>query len=298
MENPGVTTIVVNWNLLEETSRCLHSLQQLNYPSRIILVDNGSRDGSINHISDHFPLVEIISLPKNVGFSQACNLGIRHALMESELEYIFLLNNDAVIHCAALQRLVKASLAVPQAGILGPKIYYQYPPRKIWYAGARRRWGVLAAACKGRNTIDYGQFDQASLVDVDYIFGAAMFIRRSVFEHVGLFDERYFLYLEDLDFCLRAQQAGFSLLYVPSAKAWHIGSASTSKDMALRRYHHVRSTILFLKQHSSKLSIMPALLFWTLVLLRMVIADLLHGNLNAINSYWSALVNGLSETQV
>jgi GT2 family glycosyltransferase len=293
MTHPRVTTIVVNWRLQEETLQCLRSLECLDFPQRVIVVDNGSDDGSAECVLRHFPHTELITLPCNIGFGAACNRAIDRVLEDATCEYLLLLNNDAVVHPRALSELVDVAQAHPEGGIFGPMIYYYDDPRTIWYAGARRRRGVLAAADTGRGQVDRGQFD--AVRQVDYVFGAAMFIRRSVFERIGLFDEQFFLYLEDMDFCLRAQKAGFSLFFVPQARVWHKVSASTANNNGMRKYHFVRSTVRFAKKHTSPLFSLPAFVFWTLVLLRFILDDLVRGNLAVMRAYWSGLVSGLAE---
>ena len=292
-----VAIIVVNWKLKDDTLRCLKSLEDLDLPDaisrRVIVVDNGSGDGSATCIADAYPESELISLSANVGFGAACNKAIRGIMRDGECDYVFLLNNDAFVHPNVLTELVQAAETHPEAGILGPKIYYQDEPRTIWYAGARKRWGVLAAVDTGRGQIDRGQF--GNLREVDYVFGAGMLIRRSVFERIGLFDERFFIYLEDMDFCLRAQAAGFSLLFVPQAHVWHKGSASTAENNGFRKYHFVRSTIHFARKHTAWALMPYAAAFWVLVLLRFVVMDLTRGNLSAVRSYWAGLVNGLTK---
>ena len=274
METARIATIVVNWNLEEETARCLASLERSRLPSAVVLVDNGAQDGSVGRLAARFPTAEVLRLPHNLGFGRACNLGIRRALAVPSVEFVFLLNNDANVHPAALEELLRAAQANPGAGILGPKVYSRAAPRRIWYAGARRRRGVLAAADTGRGEIDRGQFERGRAVD--YVFGAAMLVQRQVFERIGLFDERFFLYLEDLDFCLRAQRVGFSPRYAPKALVWHTGSASTAGDIWLRRRHHLRSTALFLRKHLSPAWAAPALAFWAAALLKVALADLYH----------------------
>jgi len=296
MKDDRVATVVVNWNLPEETSRCLRSLQESEHPCDIFFVDNGSSDGSVNTIQEQFQGIRTILLPQNNGFSSACNHAIKMSLETSEYDFIFLLNNDANVHPKAITHLVDRAQKEPGAGILAPKIYFRNPPARIWYAGARRRRGVLAAAGTGRGETDRGQFDRTSTVD--YIFGAAMFIRRDVFDKIGLLDERYFLYLEDLDFCLRAQQARYSLKFVPAAQVWHTGSASTARDPSLRRYHHIRSTILFLQKHRDLVAVIPAFFFWTGVFLRMAAKDLVQGNFHMLRSYWKAAVSGLKRPKI
>ena len=291
--NSPVTCIVINWNLEEETLRCLSSIESSTIACRIILVDNGSSDGSVKEISKKFPGVITIQLPNNIGFGPACNLGIQYALQDSECRYILLLNNDAFINPTTIETLLETTYAYPNAGIFGPIVYDQKKPTHIWYAGAQRRPGILSAYLYHRGELDRGQF---LIKNVDYVFGAAMFIRRSVFEEIGLFDERFFLYLEDLDFCLRAENAGYALLFVPKARVWHFGSASTAHNLALRRYHHIRSTILFLRKYALRLSLIPAVIFWFLVLLRALLLDLIKGDLSFISSYASAILHGMNES--
>ena len=271
-----VTSIIINWNLKKSTDQCIQSLNESTYPNDILVVDNGSIDGSKEHLQEHHPGIDIIPHTMNHGFARACNAAIRKILTDTENEFIFLLNNDAIMHPTALSRMIEAAKEYPDAGIFGPKIYLRDPPEMIWYAGARQRKGLLAATDTGRYEYDHGQFD--ILKHVDYVFGAAMLIRRAVLESIGLFDESYFLYLEDLDFCLRAKAAGFSLLYVPQARVWHYGSASTSSNIGMRRYHYIRSTFLFLKKHLSTIWIAPAMIFWSTVLLRMILRDLAEGS--------------------
>lgn len=290
-EASNFTTIVVNWNLKNTTERCLRALQESSQPCRTILVDNGSNDGSVEYLGALFPQVEFFCLPDNTGFSHACNQAIQKALDDKNTDYIFLLNNDALVHPDCLGELILAAQTHPKAGIFGPKIYY-WGSEKIWYAGARQRRGVLAATDTGRGQMDHGQF--AQLRSVDYIFGAAMMIRRSVFESIGLFDERFFLYLEDLDFCLRARAAGFELLFVPQSQVWHMISASTQHNPALRRYYHIHSTLLFLQKHLPSRLMPHAALFWSLVFGRAVLSDLLRGDFHTALASWPALRRGIA----
>jgi GT2 family glycosyltransferase len=285
----NITTIIINWNLKGMTARCLDSLAESSVSARTIIVDNGSEDGSVQYLRTRYPHTTVIALAYNHGFGSACNIAIQHALQDPECEYIFLLNNDAIVERQALEQLLEAGEAQPQAGIFGPKIYNLPNSDTIWYGGAHRRRGVLAAKVAGRGEVDRGQFDQVD--EVDYIFGAGMFIRREVIDRIGLFDERYFIYLEDLDLCMRAQQAGFQLRFVPQAQLWHIGSASTAEKMAMRRYHHVRSTILFLRKHITRVWMLPAALFWTSVFLKLLCRDLLKSDGDLITSYFTPLIS-------
>jgi GT2 family glycosyltransferase len=236
----------------------------------------------------------LILQSENIGFGAACNQGIKKALKNPKCNYVFLINNDTVLHSQVLTKIMDIVRTHQEAGIFGPKIYYAAEKNKVWYAGARRRRLVLAAADTGRGLIDQGQFDK--IREVDYVFGTAMLIRRRVFKQIGLFDESFFLYLEDLDFCLRAQQIGIQLMFVPCAKVWHRVSASTTHNEALRRYHIVRSTVIFLEKHISLYMLAPTFIFWLLVTLRTIVFDLLQGKFPVIRSHCSGLARGIAET--
>ena len=130
MADSQVTIVVVNWNLKEETQNCLRSLAQLDQPSKTIVVDNGSSDGSTESIAHHFPQVELITLPSNVGFGAACNLAIPQALKDTACEYIFLLNNDAITHPNTLSELIKAAAMYAAIPNLFVELYAAEMPDK------------------------------------------------------------------------------------------------------------------------------------------------------------------------
>lgn len=288
---PGVAVIVVNWRLPEHTLACLRSIAALETPCRAIVVDNGSGDGSVQALAAAAPWAELIALPANIGFGAACNRAAALALRDPGCQAVLLLNNDATLAPDAVAALLDAAARHPEAGIFGPKVRSGRGDARIWYAGARRRRLVLAAVASGRGQPDTGDHNQPR--EVDYVFGAAMLIRRAVFERVGGFDERFFLYLEDLDLCLRAQRAGFGLRYVPAALVWHEGSASTARNAAIRRFHYARSTALFLRKHLTPATLLPGLLFWALVAARGAALDLLRGDSEALAAYAAGLRDGL-----
>ena len=293
MINANVVTIIVNWKLQEDTVHSIKSLQQSDIYTSIIAVDNGSNDGSVEYIAQHCPEVELVALPSNIGFGSACNRAISKVLKDPKYDFIFFLNNDATIHPSALSELVNAAQIYPEAGIFGAKVYYSDKPDTIWYAGARRRQGVLAITDVARGQIDCEQFQYCH--EVDYIFGAAMLVRRDVFEKVGFFDKRFFLYMEDLDLCIRAQKAGFSLLFVPDDNVWHKGSASTSKHIALRRYHMAKSTSHFLRKHTTHISRLPVFILWVMIYLKDIFSDITGGDIETLKACWSGFIHAISK---
>jgi GT2 family glycosyltransferase len=293
MPEPSVLIVIVNWNLKKDTVACIESVGQTGHPCQIVVVDNGSQDDSAEHIARRFPHVKVMGIPRNIGFAAACNLAIKDGLDE-HTQYVLLLNNDTVLHPDFFTELLRAAKANPQAGIFGPKVYSAAEPDRLWHAGARRRRWVLAAVDLGRDQCDNGQFEHVR--EVDYVFGCSMLIRRQVFERVGMLDTGYFLYLEDMDFCLRAQAAGYRLLFVPQARVWHQGSASTAQNPSLRKYHLVKSTLYFLRKHAAKVWFPAAVVFWALVFLRAVIVEFLRGDLDSVRAYSRGLFQGWSQT--
>lgn len=246
----AVTAIVVNWNGMQDTLRCVDSLRTQDYAClRILVVDNASTDGSTGAVRRAFRDIDLLALSENRGFAAGANRGIRWAL-DGGADYILLLNNDVVADRRLVSELLKAAAEKPAGGILGPKIYFTDSPRMIWAAGGRvgrwsgRTWHV------GIGEKDKGQYD--AFRAVDYLPGAGQLIRQSVFRAVGLLDESYEMYYEEVDFNFRARQRGFEILYVPSALLWHRVSASIGGERDPRiTYYMTRNRIWFMRRHIS-----------------------------------------------
>jgi GT2 family glycosyltransferase len=223
-----VVAVVLNWNLAAETRTCVERLLASDYPNlRVIVVDNGSTDGSVDFLRSQFPDVEVLALPKNRGYAAGNNVGITHALSLGA-EWVLLVNNDAVLAPDAISRLVEAS--TPDAGLLMPRVD-AHPSGKLWAAGARVR-GIYPLP----RPVDARELATGHPIEIDYAIGCVLLIRRSVLMTVGLLDERYFMYYEDLDLSARARVAGFRIFVVPSACAAHQVGASLKKDTSRRVY--------------------------------------------------------------
>ena len=225
MSSPGLCIIVLNWNGLADTQECLRSLQKVTYPNReVILVDNASTGDDVSQLDKEFgESIRIIRNEKNYGFAGGNNAGIRYALDRSSPDYVFLLNNDTVVDPDFLDELVKAGEANPDAGILGPKVYYyDFDGRKdvIWAAGGKIRWWhPWFYHTTGQGHDDLPKYQK--LRDVPWISGAAIMIKRQVLEQISLLNAEYFLGGEDVEYCLKARARGFRCLYVPTARIWH-----------------------------------------------------------------------------
>ncbi len=219
---PGLVSIVIpNWNGKKFLTGCLDSLAQQTYGNvEIIVVDNGSKDGSVEFLERNYPQVKLVLFPTNTGFSVAVNRGIR----ESTGEYVALLNNDTVVDCKWVEEMVTAMQAHPEIGSAACKMLAYDDHTMLDGAGDGYRRGGLPGRI-GHREHDTGRFHTAR-----YILGAcggAAFYRRSLFQTVGYFDDDYFAYLEDVDFGLRAQSAGYKCYYVPTAVVYHLGCGTT-----------------------------------------------------------------------
>jgi hypothetical protein len=243
---PRVTVIVLNWNGLDDTLDCLEHLRRLEYPEYdVVTVDNGSTDGSPEAIRERFPEVTLIETGQNLGFAGGNNVGMRYAL-ETGADCVLLLNNDTQVAPDALGHLVEAVQADPRAGVAGPTIYYYDQPEVIWSAGGAVDWRRGGTWMVGLNEQDTGQFGLVPR-GVDFVTGCALFARKGVLEQAGLLDERFFMYYEEVEWCLRARRVGFGIVHVPRARVWHKISPESQADSPLVHYYMTRNRLLFLR---------------------------------------------------
>ena len=249
MSGTKVFIILVNWNGKEDTAACLRSLKNINYPNyEIILVDNGSTDNSYDYLKTHFPQITLIENKENLGFAGGCNLGIKHAL-ENGTEYVLLLNNDTIVKEDFLDKLV-TSAEKEKADLATGKIYYYGRAEIIWGAGGLISLQRGMGCFFGINQKDCGQFDVKKTVT--FISGCMMLIRREVFEKIGILDDTYFMYCEDVDFCLRALEENLKLLYIPTSVIWHKKIAATNiNHTPFRFYYFVRNSTFIVKKFAN-----------------------------------------------
>jgi GT2 family glycosyltransferase len=248
---PKIAIVILNWNGKDDTLECLASVFKLDYPNfSVIVVDNGSTDGSVAAIRQDYPQVTLIETGRNLGYAGGNNVGIRYAL-DQNAEFIFLLNNDTIVSSNILTELISASKRFPEAGILGPKIYYYSKPEIIWSAGGYWDQAQQCFEQIGDGEIDKGQFDQET--PTDFIVGCALFIKAECFHKIGLLDEGFFLNYEEIDFEYRAKQHGFKLLYVPKARLWHkVSSSFAGEHSPLKTYFTYRNRLLWASRHLPK----------------------------------------------
>jgi len=243
-----VAFAVVNWNQCQLTLDCLASLRQQTYPNfSVVLVDNGSVDGSVEAIREQFPEVTVLENGRNLGIAGANNVGIRWAL-EAGADYVFLLNNDTIVDPDMLDHLVRVAESEPSIGMAGPTMLFFDEPETIWCAGNSINW-TNGETLRLREGDSLSTVKDAGLEDVDFITSCAVLIKRAVFEQVGLMDERYFIYYDETDWFARAAASGWRSVYVPWAKMWHKVSASMGESSPRTDYYMIRNRFLFLSKN-------------------------------------------------
>ncbi len=217
-----IVAIVVNWNGREDTLTCLESLVRSRPCPHIILIDNGSNDGSVTAVHTAFPQVEIISLPHNLHFAAGANRGIKRALQQNA-DFVWLLNNDLTILSDTLAEMVRVAISDPTIGIVGARLHHPVNPPGV----------IVGANCNfhtGSITEPSPPIDSSlDRLPVDYVWGCAMLIRTKTIRQVGLLDESLVAYFEDADFCLRARQHGWHVVTALQAVANHAGSKTANR---------------------------------------------------------------------
>lgn len=258
METGRVVSIIIVTNDHRDfIERCIRSVlkQKCSYQKEIILIDNKSRDSTVNIVREKFPQVHVLQRSRKYGFAVNNNLAIR----QSKGRYILLLNPDTEMSPGALQSLTIYMDSHTEVGVCGPQLRFpdgnlQYSCRRFpnWQTFLVRR-SPLRLFLRDSNINRHHlmtDVDHSHVQDVDWLLGACMCIRRDVFRDVGYFDERYFMYVEDIDFCLRIHRTGWKIYYVPTAKVMHHHlAASDEKLLSLHSLYHVRSMILYLLKH-------------------------------------------------
>ena len=267
---PGVKpfAVTVNWNRPVDTIECVRSILSGGYEEiGMVVVDNGSVDGSVEMIRQAVPGAIIIESPTNEGYVKGVNKGIRLAL-SSGATHILIINNDAVGRGDFIFRLKEALDRHPDAGLVSPKILY-YNTDRIWFAGGTFNKWIGYTKHTGMDQIDDGKKVES---EQDYITGCSILVRSDLFRAIGLFDEQYNIYGEDIDFCIRAKEKGFSSLYTSDTMVFHKVSLSSgiggSNIMTpFRSFYYGRNMLLMVKKRKRGVTRLSCSLGQTFILI-------------------------------
>ena len=269
---PFVSVIVLNYNGKENTLKLLHSLQKTIYPNyEIIVVDNGSTDGSVEAIRKKDCSIVIVENTKNLGYSGGMNAGIRN----SRGEHVVLLNNDMVVHHPNwLSELVKIANQDREIGVVGPMLLEYAMPEKIQQVGSvLSNWFLIGAWVPiGAGQKDCGQYSKP--IEVTWTNGL---IKRIVIERIGMLDEKMFAYWEEVDFCFRAKKAGFKIIVTPKSKIWHTGSATIKKRTFFVIYEFYKNRLRYILKNYGRLHKIVAIAFNLLYYLARILFFLVKG---------------------
>lgn len=252
-----VSIIIVSWNVADMLLDCLESIEaaQARHPSpslEVIVVDSASEDDTVARVRQRFPQVRLLPQKENIGFTRGNNLG----LAQAQGRALFLLNPDTLIIGDAIGLMLAYLDAHPQVGIVGPHTLNndgstqptrrRFPTRRIaffestWLQGlAPRRW---------LDDYTLAQANDRATLDVDWVQGSALMLRRAVYEQIGGLDEAYVMYYEELDFCKRAKDAGWQVAYVGQAQIVHHGGASSEQSVAWKHIHFQRSKLRYFRK--------------------------------------------------
>jgi len=249
-----VLAVIVNWERPQDTIACIQSLIQSNVAGlSIIVVDNGSQDGSVAKITVACPTIDLLPLSQNTGFVGGYNAGIELAL-QTDATHILILNNDTIVDSAAVGNLLGALW-----DICVPKIFFCDDHTRIWAAGARWRLFPPMVVMRGYLKLDDGSYDVPC--PLDYATGCALLVKRNVLETLSGFDPNFANYMEDYDFCYRARRAGFSIGYIPEARIYHKVSLTLGEGSPQKWWYLGRNTVLFYRQRNR----FPRWMLWSYV---------------------------------
>lgn len=259
--------VTVNWNRPDDTIQCAMSILSGGFDDiGLVVVDNGSIDGSAEKIRQALPGATLITNLTNEGYVKGVNKGIRMAL-ESGATHVLVINNDAIGKGRFIAQLKEALDRHPEAGLVSPKILY-YNSDRVWFSGGTFNNWLGYSKHPGMNLINDGKGVES---EQDYITGCSILVKADLFQTIGLFDEQYNIYGEDIDFCFRAKDRGFSSWYTPDTIVYHKVSLSSgvggSNIMTpFRAYYYGRNMLLLVKKRKHGLSRLSCAMGQTFVL--------------------------------
>jgi GT2 family glycosyltransferase len=246
---PKVYIIILNYNSYRDTIECIKSLEKISYYNyNIVVVDNCSKDNSVEELSQRYPNHKLLVSKENLGYANGNNVGIQYALKQGA-EYICILNNDVVVESNFLEPLIAKFQRDESVGMVGPCICEYDRRNTVQAMGAYIDIfrGLAMGQYEGRN---YDSLDKKE-ISVDYLGGACFVVKADVFKAIGLIPENYFLFYEEREFCLSARRKGYKLICMKESKVYHKRSATISKYNGLSYYFLNRNRIIFMRRNAS-----------------------------------------------
>jgi GT2 family glycosyltransferase len=242
-----ISVVVLCYNGVELTLGCLESILKQDYGNvEVVLVDNGSTDGTVALVTEKFPQARWVENHKNLGYAMGNNKGIEYALA-SEAGAVFLVNNDTRLHETCISSLVKSLNADPKIGVIGPMVYTWDGNKTISSAGGMVNWRMAYAVNEGMGEKDAGQYRGRY---VDFINGCGILVTREAINRTGGLDPTFFMYWEETDWCLRVKKSGLEVYFEPTGEMEHKAPIVSTELGPTTLYYITRNRFLFFFRHS------------------------------------------------
>lgn len=291
---PLVSIVSINYNGVGVTCEMLESLKQITYPNiEVIIIDNASKENPDSIFEKH-PWIIFLKSKTNLGFAGGNNLGFKVA----KGKYFLMLNNDTEVDPGFLEPLVNRMEDEKRIGAVSPKIIFHHTPGMLQFAGFNP-----INPYTGRGTAigfgmqDDGRFDNS--MPTSRAHGAAMMIRKSAVEEIGLMADLYFLYYEEMDYCERIKKAGYSIWYEAGSKIFHKESMATGKGSTLKTYYLTRNRILYLRRNVKGLTLFVCLTFLTFVSIpKNTISYLFNGKVDMLRAFYRGILWNLTHRNI
>jgi hypothetical protein len=295
----SLAIILVNWKNYKDTEKCLSSLYKCVYHNfKIIVVDNESDPANSQDLKVQFPNIELLKSYENLGFTGGNNLGIKHAINQGA-DYVMLLNNDTIVENNFISPLLNHLEQNPKVGAVQPKIFLLNDPKTIWNAGGQLNSSIMTTSSIGHNETDHGQYESPQTLD--WITGCCILLRSEVINNVGMLNEQFFAYYEDVDWSLRIRDYGWQLMIEPESIIYHKAGASGKSEIKSRQgtlspiihFFNIRNHLYLIRIHKSGIStLIPVFLVVGKSLLYMSYFAI-RGRFSKLKAVAKGLVNGL-----
>lgn len=283
MKKGKIGVIIVNYNGANYQNDALKTIYGSTYKDiEVIIVDSASRDDSIVLAKNEYPQAHYLLQEENVGVAKGNNIGIKYAIETLDAEYVVLINNDIELDSKTFEELIAKA---DEKTITVPKIYYYEPNDMLWFAGGEMYWNKGESGHIGNFETDKGQYDKECVIG--YAPTCCMLIHREVFKKIGYIDETVFMYFDDTDLCVRMNDAGYRILYVPTAKMWHkVSSSGGGMDSKVYVYYNFRNKFYFMDKYKHRLKFPAKLFTYTKLLAKFVLSPVYKKNDKYILKAW------------
>jgi len=290
MPNHDMWVVIPTFNRSSDLITCIESLLKAGVnQKKIVIVDNHSKDDTVQTIRGTFPDATIFALDKNMGATGASNIGFDFALSQNA-KLILRLDSDTLVDEHFAEPLIKKALEDDQIGVVAPKIYYFNPQNEIWYAGADMHPWHFGTVHGHRHEKD--SLENSREREIDYAWGAAMLIKSAILEQTGGFDTDFFVYHEEVDFCLRVKKLGYKLIFIPQSHIWH--KVGSSANNAWTAYHWNRSKMLLYRKHAKNIIHLGLLIVYAYIYaISSIFVPNLTGNRGPLKNTFIGLWKGL-----